>query len=1390
MDFSFRFIRNAVIAVIFIAVSGASLLSIAVIYKNTSVIQDVLYFNQDRIGSWVEMATDMGRVKQLFLEYVEGTSETFSPVDLTLMRIKNRIQDIKEQGLSVHEADHIREIEKKIRTFRQAAYAYRSEVAEGYRDGASAWQVKRISIIEAEQMQHTMMVAYSEVSKEIRDSFDKIIKRGRVFSLTVAVFLVISLASVVVMIIILSLELSRRLNLMVQATERVSRGDLLAEVNIDKEGDFALLGQAFNRMIEDLRKARSAMVDKRYVNSIVENMADALIVVNLEGNVTMANQATLDLLEYSLEEVRGQSIDKFLVEEEAEILNEIEAGAMLVGRDFKMVSVNEYLCKMMGASKDGVKGQYCYKFTHQRDTICEPPHDICPIKDIFLDGSPRVETHTHFDKAHNPVLVNVVAAPILDSDGELLYYLHLALKVREGMTPEEAHKGDIETTEKIIEKLKTYVARLEKSHIFKGKGLKRVLEMGHVKDAELRFLTKSGAKVPVSFSGAVLTRGWDEVQGRDDKMPVGVIGVARDMRQVNTLIAQLKDAKTNITEWSKTLERKVLERTQDMAEAQEATLNIMEDLEAERGKLEKINEALVTAKKEIEDFSKVLEGKVEERTKDLAVLYEVSNAISYTMDFQQLFGLILGALKKVLKYDIGAAIFFDERAASVVIRSAFTESGKFVDSVKNSIIETCAALTGENIRRKRVNTFILPFEGDEVTGSQEEVDMMRSFYSAPLMVRGEIKGELGIWSGAENAFSKDSQKLVSTMANQAATAIERLKTVISAEKTKMESMVQSMDEGVIMLDERNEVSILNPKAREFLDLGPEGAVSHKELGEKLSYIDLDQAIRECRVEKKTIVRDVVVFREKERILSCYVSPVRDFDGKTIGIVTVLRDITKEREADKAKSEFITTVSHELRTPLTSIREGVSQVLEGILGDTTADQREFLAICLEDIDRLQRIINGLLDISKIEAGKMTLKRDLVDMREVVREIISVFTMPVKNKGLTLKTEIQDKEMKVFVDRDKILQVFTNLMGNSMKFTEAGSIEIGVEDKDEFIECYVKDTGCGISKDDQKKVFSKFEQFGRMPGAGEKGTGLGLSIAKGIVEMHNGKIWVESEPEKGTKFTFHILKHGLESVLINSVENKLAEAKKEHAGFLLLDLKITNYKELVERLSKEKAEEIYYKIFEAVENAVRSNDITTISGFDEIVVLANGTKDKAEHLVKRVLGIAKAVVFDFEEDREAEFSYGCTSFPEDSIKAGELLAKARKGMVAERELRHSKVIMIADDDEIMVESLKEMLTNEGYKRFITANDGEETVTKALSTLPDLMIIDIQMPKMSGYEVIGRIKEDARTKAIPIIITSAYAVEKDELREYTNKEKTIPTIAKPFNAKVLEKWIKYFL
>ncbi len=241
-----------------------------------------------------------------------------------------------------------------------------------------------------------------------------------------------------------------------------------------------------------------------------------------------------------------------------------------------------------------------------------------------------------------------------------------------------------------------------------------------------------------------------------------------------------------------------------------------------------------------------------------------------------------------------------------------------------------------------------------------------------------------------------------------------------------------------------------------------------------------------------------------------------------GLIRALVYTMERHKLLALKDQFVNVVSHELRTPLGILRETVAQVYEGLLGPVSESQKEFLKMALKAVDRLNRTCSELLNLARMEAGKDELNKESFDLTALADESMKQFSALVQKKTLELKcTFAKGLSLTVSADRDKIARVFINFLNNALKFTETGSIEIAVKDCGDEVECSVRDTGVGISAKDLPQVFDKFKQFGKKSKASQ-GSGLGLSICKEIIALHQGKIWVESEPGKGSQFVFTLPK----------------------------------------------------------------------------------------------------------------------------------------------------------------------------------------------------------------------------------------------------------------------------
>ena len=233
----------------------------------------------------------------------------------------------------------------------------------------------------------------------------------------------------------------------------------------------------------------------------------------------------------------------------------------------------------------------------------------------------------------------------------------------------------------------------------------------------------------------------------------------------------------------------------------------------------------------------------------------------------------------------------------------------------------------------------------------------------------------------------------------------------------------------------------------------------------------------------------------------------------------MNTLTEQKRVEEFRNDIVRTVSHELRTPLSIEKEGVSLLLDGMAGPVNPEQKEILETIMRSIARLSRMITSLLDISRIETGKVELSMAEISLEALAKDTIFQFRARAGEKKIDLSMIPPERAVRVIADSDKITQVLTNLVDNAIKFTpEKGAVAIAIVALEKEVQCEVRDTGVGVTPENLPKVFEKFQQFSRTAGPGEKGFGLGLSIVKGIIEMHGGRVWIESEPGKGTRVIF--------------------------------------------------------------------------------------------------------------------------------------------------------------------------------------------------------------------------------------------------------------------------------
>jgi two-component system phosphate regulon sensor histidine kinase PhoR len=336
---------------------------------------------------------------------------------------------------------------------------------------------------------------------------------------------------------------------------------------------------------------------------------------------------------------------------------------------------------------------------------------------------------------------------------------------------------------------------------------------------------------------------------------------------------------------------------------------------------------------------------------------------------------------------------------------------------------------------------------------------------------------------------------------------------LANEKSKLSTIIEGMTEAVIALDEKNNVEFYNPAAQRILDFS-DGAAGRNLLEASRIY-ELADLVDETRRAEETVQREIEIagLEPKNFQATCALLAHQ-------GVLIVLSDITRLKQLEKMRQEFVANVSHELRTPLTLIQGNV-EALKGEKNPKAIERS--LATIERHSERLNRLLTDLLDLSSIEQEEAKFSFQKVDLKTIIKRLVANFKKQAQAKHQTLKEETEPELSPVSADPDRLDQVLSNLLDNAIKFTpDGGRIVVRALPERESIQVEVIDNGPGIPEEDQPRIFERFYRVDKARSRELGGTGLGLAIVKHIIEAHKGKVWVESELNKGSKFSFTLPK----------------------------------------------------------------------------------------------------------------------------------------------------------------------------------------------------------------------------------------------------------------------------
>ena len=537
---------------------------------------------------------------------------------------------------------------------------------------------------------------------------------------------------------------------------------------------------------------------------------------------------------------------------------------------------------------------------------------------------------------------------------------------------------------------------------------------------------------------------------------------------------------------------------------------------------------------------------------ELAILKELGERTGYSLNVEEILNIITGSLRQFIDYTAVGYIVITPEKLKINTHIEKPVSSLFIEEMKKRMIASLSALTD-----KSFDSFVL----DEITSGAIVVDEIKqnigSLFNIPIVITGRVVGVLSVAHIDVGLYKEEDMTILYKITGQASEAVSRLEEVEEMEKGKLNAMVESMEDGVLMVDTEYKIVVANPTVKKIIKFNPPKGEEKNlnifnfvdSLGGKF---DIHGRLEEALVKKNSFVSERINIDDAFFEIGVY--PVLHSSAKggdqMLGAVVVFNDITRDIELERVREEFTGMIVHELRSPLDSIKKIIELVVSGKLDKNSNQFREYLNMVHQNSSSMLEMVNDILDLSKLQAGKFEVNKEKADIKEVIKNRISFYKILADSKEISLDFHF-DNNLPPSVDFDvqALKQILNNFLSNALKFTrENGAILISAfvydpkkpfpEDMDRskvsvFPEtedmgikapslCVaVSDNGLGIPEGAIKDLFHTWKQAKLNHVDKEsKGTGLGLVIAKGIAEAHGGTIGVVSKEGVGTSFFFTI------------------------------------------------------------------------------------------------------------------------------------------------------------------------------------------------------------------------------------------------------------------------------
>ena len=511
--------------------------------------------------------------------------------------------------------------------------------------------------------------------------------------------------------------------------------------------------------------------------------------------------------------------------------------------------------------------------------------------------------------------------------------------------------------------------------------------------------------------------------------------------------------------------------------------------------------------------------------KEVVNLYEVSKAISSLMDLDQLLSRIIKLATDTLGADGGSIMLFDKETGKLIVKAA---SGRREDMVMGKKLDIGERVAGYAAQKSEIVKIDGSIKDDPRFCNLEQFDGIHSGITIPLLRKDKLFGIINVHrTEKKELFTKKDIDLLSIFAAQSAIAIDNayLFSTLQQEKEKIEAVFKGMEDGAIVTDAQLNIIMLNSSTEKLLNVKREECLGNN----LLEFItDFQPSIPWKELEKKeekVVNFDLIRKSGKPLFLSVGVTKIRNEQGKLLGQIMVLRNVTDERKEEMVKRNFLNLISHKLRNPLTTILGYLPFLQEKmkVLGDS---EKEVLGVIEREGLILSSHVDKLLMFTMLEHEYLEMEREKVNLKSLVETALEMIDTLIKVNQAEVEMDIKlDDIGQVYVDKSKIQDVIENLVENGIKFNDKKEKQVRISGRildDKFIQIEIADNGPGIPSEEHEKIFQKFYQVEEYFTGKVEGIGLGLPLAKRLVEAHGGKIWVESKLGEGSTFYFTLPK----------------------------------------------------------------------------------------------------------------------------------------------------------------------------------------------------------------------------------------------------------------------------